>query len=608
MRRTEYIVDLVQDIRFGFRALRRAPAFTASAVITLALGIGANSAIFSVMNAVVLRPLPYTRPDRLVSIGTGSAGEYTALTERLHAFESVAAWAATTHPVDNGTTVARLDGAMVTVNLFPMLGVAPARGRGFAPDDATPGGENVVIVSDALARRLGPADAVGRFITIEGVRCRIIGAMPAGFGYPAARVEYWQPYRFDPANVGYTWAVTDKQLMARMKDGATLESATRDLAVTWPTIRKLNPLWDPGARYGTGVSAAPLEDRVLGAARAYIWMLFGVVVLVLVIASVNVANLLLARATARTREFAVRAALGGTRGRLVRLLLTESAILSGAAAVLGTGVAWAALRWLVASLPGEVPRVNDIGFDGPVLAYTAVVSLATGLALGMVPAWRATAPFTAGRGAGGFGRGLTRGASHARISSALVCAEVALAVMLVSASVLLLRSYNRLASVAPGFDPEHVVAARITVPELQYRTEVHVAQFYQAVLDQTAALPGVRSAAAVDKLPMAQPVWGFAVRVQGKYEDATHELPEIAHLQSVTPDYFTVMGVPVLRGRGFGAADREGAPPVAIVSEGVAKRFWPAESPIGKRIGYPFPSEWLTIVGVVPDTKQDSLS
>ncbi len=606
--RTGHLTDFLQDVRFGFRSLRRAPAFTVAAVVTLALGIGANSAIFSVTNAVVLRPLPYSRPDRLVSIGAGSAGEYTALVQRLHAFETIAAWVATTHPVDDGTTVARLDGAAVTVNLLPMLGVAPARGRGFAQDDATPGGENVVIVSDALARQLGSANAIDRFITIEGVRCRVIGVMPPSFRYPAARVAYWQPYRFDPANVGYTWAVTDKQLVARLKDGVTLASATRDLAATWPTIRKLNPLWDPGARYGTGVSARPLQDRVLGATRGYIWMLFGVVVLVLIIASVNVANLLLARATARAREFAVRAALGGNRSRLVRQLLTESAILSGAAAILGAGVAWASLRWLVASLPGEVPRVSDIGLDGYGLAYTAAVSLATGIALGVVPAWRATAPFTAGRGAGGFGRGLTRGTSHARIASVLVCAEVALAVMLVSASALLLRSFNGLASVAPGFDPEHVVAARITVPESQYRTAERVAQFYQAVLEQTAAVPGVKSAAAVDKLPMAQPVWGFAVRVQGQFEDGTRELPEIAHLQSVTPDYFTVMGVPVLNGRTFTTTDREGAPFVAIVSESVARRFWPGESPIGKRIGYPFPSEWLTIVGVVPDTKQDSLS
>ncbi len=600
--------DLLQDIRFGFRSLRRAPAFTAAAVITLALGIGANSAIFSVMNAVVLRPLPYTRPDRLVSIGNASAGEYVALVPRFHSFEAVAAWAGTTHPVDDGENVVRIDGAAVTVNLFPMLGVAPARGRGFTADDATPGGENVVIISDMLARRLGASGAIDRFITIEGVRCRIIGVMAPGFVYPTARVEYWQPYRFDLANPGYTWAVTDKQLVARLRDGATRESATRDLAATWPTIRKLNPLWDPGARYGTGVSVTPLQDRVLGAARGYIWMLFGVVALVLVIAAVNVANLQLARATARTREFAVRAALGGNRSRLVRQLLTESAILSSVAAVLGVAVAWGALRWLVASLPGEVPRVNDIGFDGSALAYTAAVSLATGLVLGIVPAWRATAPLVAGRGAGGFGRGLTRGASHARVASALVSAEVALAVVLVSASVLLLRSFSGLASVAPGFNPEHVVVARVTVPESQKTTARHVEQFYESVIEQVAAVPGVKSAAAVDKLPMTQPVWGFALRVQGQYEDATHVLPDIAHLQSVTPDYFTVMGVPLISGRAFGPADRGDAPPVAIISKSVANRFWPAESPIGKRIGYPFPSEWMTVVGVVPDTKQDSLS
>ncbi|MFI5232978.1 MAG: ADOP family duplicated permease [Gemmatimonadales bacterium] len=607
MRRTDYVRDLIQDIRFGLRALRRAPAFTAAAVATLALGIGANSAIFSVMNAVVLRPLPYARPDRLVSIGNGSAGEYQALVRRLHAFESIAAWVATTHPVDDGATVTRLDGAAVTVNLLPMLGVAPARGRGFARADAAAGAEHVVLVSDAFARRLGGQNVIDRFLTIEGVRCRIIGVMPADFRYPTARVDYWQPYRFDAANVGYTWAYSDKQLVARLRDGVTTDAATRDLAAVWPTIRKLNPIWDPGVRYGIGVSTRPLQDRVLGAARGYIWMLFGVVVLVLVIASVNVANLLLARATARSREFAVRAALGGSRGRLVRQLLTESAILSMLAAVLGAAVGWGALRWLVASLPGDVPRIRDIGFDGSVVAYTAVVSLVTGLAFGLVPAWRATAPFRSGGGAGGFGRGLTRGASHARVASALICTEVALAVVLVSASALLLRSFSDLANVKPGFDPAHVVAARITVPETEHRAE-RTDQLYDAVLDQVAAVRGVKRVAAVDQLPMAQSVWGFAVRVAGLYEDATHELPEINHLQSITPEYFDVMGIPLLRGRAFTVADREGVPAVAVISESVAQRFWPGQDPLGKRIGYPYPSEWLTVVGVVPDTKQDSLS
>jgi predicted permease len=608
MRRTEYLTDLIQDIRFGLRALRRAPAFTAAAVATLALGIGANSAIFSVMNAVVLRPLPYTQPDRLVSIGGGSEGEYTALGQRLHAFASIAAWVGATHPVGDGQTVMRLDGAAVTVNLLPMLGVAPARGRGFGPADAKPRAENVVIVSDAFARRLGSTNVIDRFLTIESVSSRIIGIMPADFRYPTARVDYWQPYRFDPANVGAAWAVTDKQFVARIRDGVTVDAATRDLAAVWPTIRKLNPLWDPGTRYGTGVSAKPLQDRVLGAARGYIWMLFGVVVLVLVIASVNVANLLLARATARSREFAVRAALGGSRGRLVRQLLTESAILSTLAAVLGAAVGWAALRWLVSALPGEVPRIRDIGFDGSALAYTGAVSLAMGLAFGIVPAWRATAPFRTGGGAAGFGRSSTRGASHARVASALVCAEVALAVMLVSASALLLLSFNGLASVKPGFDPSHVVAARITVPETENRSAEHVGQMYDAALGQVAGIPGVRNVAAVDKLPMAQPVWGFAVRVQGSYEDGTHELPMINHLQSITPSYFDVMGIPMLQGRAFGVEDREGAPGVAIISESVAKRFWPGQDPVGRRIGYPYPSEWLTVVGVVPDTKQDSLS
>ena len=399
----------------------------------------------------------------------------------------------------------------------------------------------------------------------------------------------------------------DKQFLARVKHGVPLQTASSDVAAAWPTMRKLNPLWDPGEKYGKSTKVTPLQDRVLGAARGYIWMLFGAVVLVLIIASVNVANLLLARATARAREFSVRAALGGHRGRLVRQLLTESALLSAFAAVVGAGVGWAALRWLVSSLPAEVPRIHEIGFNGAVIAYTAVVSLVTGIVLGIVPALRATSPLKANHSAG-FGRGLTTSVSHTRVASFLVGGEVALAVLLVAASALLLRSFSALTSVEPGFDPEHVVAARITVPETQYRDAARLAQLYEGVMERTAALPGVQHVAAVDRLPMADPVWGVAIRVEGQYEDGRHELPEIQHFQSITPEYFDAMGVRVVQGRAFEPADREGALPVAIISEGVAKKFWPGQNPIGKRIGYPFPSPWMTVVGVVPDTKQDSLS
>lgn len=606
-RRTEYVTDLVQDLRFGARSLRRSPAFTLAAVATLALGIGANSAVFSVMHAVVLRPLPYTQPDRLVSIGSGSAGEYLALSERLHGFESVAAWVATTHPVGDGRTVDRLDGAAVTVNLLPMLGVAPPHGRGFTDADAQQGAEHVVLVSEPFAQRLGGGqDVLGRLLTIEGIACRVVGVMPPDFHYPQARVDYWQPYRFDPGNVGYTWAVQDKQFIARLGAGVTMEGAARDVAAVWPALRRLNPLWDPGADYGHSTSVHSLQDRVVGAARGYIWMLFGAVVLVLLIASVNVANLLLTRATVRAREFAMRAALGGGRGRLVRQLLTESVLLAALGAAAGAAVGLVALRWLVAALPPGLPRTEGIGFNATVAAYTALVSLVTGVAFGIVPALRATASF--GHGIGGMGRGLTPTASHARVASALVGGEVALAVLLVAASALLLRSFSALTSVAPGFDATHVVAARITVPEAQYRDAGRVARLYDAVLEKARALPGVQEVAAVDKLPMAQPVWGVAVRVEGQYEDARHGLPSITHMQSITPDYFATMGIPLQGGRTFDAGDREGAPLVTIVSEGVAKRFWPAGDAIGKRLGYPFPSPWLTIVGIVPDTKQDSLA
>ena len=608
--RAELVADLLQDLRFGLRALRRSPAFALAAIVTLALGIGANTAIFSIVDAVVLRPLPYTEPERLVMIGAGSTGEYLALRERLRIVRDLAAWRPVTQPVELGGEAVRLRGAAITPGLLPLLGVAPAVGRGFTSADAEFGRSGVALISHGLWQRAfgGAADVLGRTVSIDGAPFTIVGVMPVTFHYPSDDVEYWQPFVVDPHNLGVMWGIGGRQMIGRLAPGATLSEARAEVRGVWPSLRHANPLWDPGPHYGEGATATPLQAQLVGSARGLLWMLFGATLLVLLIACVNVANLLLARAVMRERELAVRTALGGGRARLVRQLVTESFVLAFAGAALGVMLGWAAVRAMVAALPAGMPRAAEIGMEPRVLAFALALSFGTALLFGLIPALRVTNAARSGAGLGGAGQRATAGGSHHRLAGALVVGEVALAVTLVTASLLLLRSFDAMRAIAPGFDPSHVVAARISVPGARTAADApRVLAFYDRVLDRMRALPGVRDAALLDQLPLAEPVWGFAARVQGQFEDFTHALPVVEHLQIVTPGYFAAMRIPVVRGRGFDERDRTGAPPVAMVSESLARRFWPNGDAIGQHVGFPYASPWIEIVGIVPDTKEDSL-
>ena len=606
--RKEYFTQFVQDLRFGARALRRAPGFALATTVTLALCIGANAAIFSVVHAIVLQPLPYSHPEELMSLGSGAAGEFLALKARLRSFSQFAAWVEQTHPIDDGQDALRVEGAAITPNLLSALGVSPVLGRGFTADEASPGKNGALLISSALwqSHFAGARDVVGKKLLVEGVPFTIIGVMPSDFHFPNATTQYWQPLAFNPASVGVTWGVWDKKMIGRRAPGVTVAQAQREVRDVWPTLRSLNPIWDPGPDYRRDATASPLQNDVVGPTGRLLWILFGCVLLVLLVGCVNVANLLLARATARERELSVRAALGGGRGRLIRQLITESLLLSMLGATLGVVFSVAGVRWFVAMMPPGIPRADEISVDGAVLTFTAIVAVVTGVLFGIVPALRATQRVRAGSSVD-LGRRASQGAQHHRISSALVAAELALAVLLVVAATLLVRSFAALRGVNLGFDTSHVIAARLTPPNSSYNDSTRVSMFYNAVVERLAAMHGVSSVAIVDKLPMAQAVWGVALRVEGQFEDNKHLLPTIGHLQQVTPQYFPTMRIPLLRGREFTAADRAGQLPVAIVSQSVAQRFWPNADPIGRRIGLPWDSPLLTIVGVVPDTKQDSL-
>lgn len=609
--RRELFADLAQDVAFGWRSLRRAPGFAIAAILTLALGIGANTAIFSVVDALLLRPLPYQRPEELVSLWVGSGGEFLALRERLRSFSELAAFRPQQYALDNGGEVTRLNGASVTPNLFRTLGVSPMLGTAFTEEQGAAGSSFVVVLSYRLWQREfgGAPDVIGKRVLFEAAPFTVIGVMPPDFRYPSHTTQYWVPLAFNPQNLGAHWAVQNIAFIGRAKRGVALAAAIGEVRATWPTMRRLNPLWDPGDTYGRNVPAAPLQERMIGAPKSLLWLLLGCVSLVLLIACVNVANLLLARATARERELAIRAAVGGGRARLIRQLITESILLSFVGATLGVGVAVGTVRWLVSVMPPGIPRMEEIAVNGTVLLVTGGVAVVTGLLFGIVPALRATAASSAAAGSMIGSRRATQGARHHRIAAILVGAEVALAVTLVIGAQLLVRSFAELRSVDTGYDSSHLIAARISPPGASYTNDDpgRVNAFYTALLSRLAVTPGVQHAAAVDKMPIASPVWGIAPRVEGLYEDGRKPLPDIGHFQAISEDYFAAMSIPIVEGRGFAATDVAEANPVAVVSQSTAKKYWPTGSAIGKRIGYPWPSPWITIVGVVPDVRQDSL-
>jgi len=609
-RQIDWLADLRQDARFAVRSLRRAPGFAATAVVTMAVAIAANATIFSFVDALLISPLPYSRPQTLVTIDAnivGSIGELLALQQRSAGFSDVAMIRPRSITYGDDREAARLEGFSITPNLIPLLGVAPEVGRAFGAEASRPGAGHVILLSHALwvDRYGGDARVVGRYVLVDGVQSLVAGVMPSSFAFPSTNARFWTPLTIDESKAGQTWAVGNSLLIARLAPGVAPERARATLATILPSFRRLNPLWDPGNDYGTRVAAPSLQQSLVGSERPALLLLFACVGVVLLVACVNLANLMLARVTAREREFTVRSALGGGRWRLVRQLLTESVIVASIGATLGLLLAIAGARWMIASLPPNMPRTADIRFGGGVFAFTAILAITTGIAFGLLPALRAAGD-SAGRGTDA--AHLTRTeATHNRLASGLVAGEVALAVLLAITAGLLTRSFQHLTDLSPGFRPERVMTARVSPPAASYADRARTSALYSTLTERLAATPGVTSVGLVDRLPIAEPVYGMGMRVQGQFEDATHELPTASHMQTVTPGYFGTLGIPIVGGRTFTDADREDAAPVAIVSRALARRFWPNDDAVGKRIGYPFASPWITIVGVVPDVRLDSL-
>jgi predicted permease len=603
----------LRDLRHGARLFRQRPGFTAVVVLTLALGIGANAILFSLVNSVLLNPLPYADPGRLVFVAQHREGEtyngasyddYKDFRDRARSFAQLAAvspqW---TFTLTNVSEPQRLRGLYASANLFPALGVSPARGRAYTPEEDRAGAGRVVVISHELWQRQfgGDASVLGKSLALDGEPHTIVGVMPAGFRF-FAESDLWVPLAQNPV-VNRGRGVRLLSIFGRLGDGVAREQAEAEI------VSVAAQLEGEYAATNKGFSArvVPLHEHVTGGARPALLVLLGAVGLVLLIACANVANLTLARAASRRREFAVRAALGAGRLALTRQVLTESLLLGAAGGATGLLLAVWGVDLLLAVGPENIPRRAEIGIDSRVVLFTLAVSLLTGALFGLAPALRASRAQ--------LGEALKSGARAgdgpraARLRSSLVVAEVALSIMLVAGAGLLVRSFVRLLEVDPGFRPDNLVSLAVILPQSSYPQPEQRAQFYRRLEERLKALPGVESVGAVTRLPLG-PAGNITstLAVEGR-PAAEGARPEV-DFRRASPDYFRTMGVPLVAGRFFAEEDADESRPTAIVNEAFARKYWPGESALGKRVRLGPNSDaapWITVVGVVGNVRHTGL-
>ena len=603
--------SLIQDIRYAARTLRRKPGFTAVAVIALALGIGANTAVFTVLNGVLLRPLPFPEPERLFLVSFASQhgpfrnepslvdGDYLQFRRENRSFEHVAAFGANSVSLTGAGDPVRVPGANVTADFFATLRVQPVIGRSFLADEDQPGRDHVALLGDKLWRNRfgGDPRTLGRTIKLDGENFTVIGVMPSGFKFPY-EAEIWTPLsvHIDSHNAFM------RPVVGRLKPTASPQQAQAELETL---VRRffLAPGEDRGDRLAQIV---PLKELLVRDIRGSLWIFAGAVGFVLLIACVNVANLLLARAAGRVQEMALRTALGAGRWRLVRQLLVESMLVSMAGGAAGILLAlWGVPALLALAPEGKIPRLDQIHIDGWVLAFALLVSVATGIAFGLAPALQATRRELR--------ESLSQSARtftgrHEGLRSILVVAEVALALVLLTGAGLMLKSFLRLRAVNPGFRAENVFTMTVELPDGVYHTASQIQDFHTRTLARLSGLPGVVSAGAVNWSPLG------GLLTKGDFQlEGGRTLPKnyMTDKLCVSPAYFRAMGIRLLRGRVFNERDSASALGVVLVSQSVARSLWPGEDPIGKRISeedHPKPGDWLTIVGVVDDIRQMNLA
>jgi len=611
------IEAIFTDIRYGLRGLAKRPAFTAIALLTLALGIGVNSAIFSAVDSILLRPLPLKDPDRLVSVweqtprdgirqNQAAPANFFDLQTQNQVFEQIGAYGPDDVNLTGDGEPERLDGQVVTANVFSILGVAPALGRTFSTNEDQSGQEHVVVLSDALWQRRFNRDPsiVNRAITLNGESFIVIGVMPRGFFFPEREIELWTPWAMEPdqkAGRGDHYLT----LVARLKQGTTLERANADLA---SIAQRLSAEY-PRTNEGLGFVAHSLHQDYVGDLRLPILILFAAVGLVLLIACANVANLLLAQATTRRKEIAIRIALGARRWTIVRQLLIESLLLAAGGGLLGVLGAFWGVEALAKLLPESLSKLQNVSIDARVFLFTLGVSVLTAVVFGGIPALLAsrTKP---GATLSDVARDMAGGTSGRHVRRVLVVSEVALAVVLLVSAGLLIRSFQLLRQVDTGFTTENALTMRMVLPFPKYQKAEARRAFYDEVLRKIHEVPGVESAGMITFLPLSFHGMNFNFSVEGQPATSDSKLP-FALFRVVSPDYFRAMGIPLRRGRFFDARDSADSQPAVLVNRRLAEQYWPGEDAIGKRLkvgALDSPNAWLTVVGVVGDVRQTGLN
>jgi putative ABC transport system permease protein len=604
------------DIREAFRSLRAAPGFTAVVTLTLALAVGVNATLFSVLYGVLLRPLDYDDPDRLVAMFESRLPDQpeaeVALATWLDwrtsnaSFEELGAWRYRGFTLTGDSDPERIATVEVTPSVFTVLGVAPALGRTFRLEEERRGHERLAILSHgAWTRRFGQSpDAIGRSLRLDDQSYEIVGVMPATFQFPAGdnAVELWTPVTFDLSALA-TRPHRMYGVVGRLGDGRTLEQARVDLAAVAARVAAENP----ATNAGWGARLVPLHDQTVGNVRGTIWILFSAVVLVLGIACANVANLVLARSARTAHDFAVRAAFGAGRWRLVRRSLVETILLAATGALAGIGLAWLGVRALRGLVPSNIPRAESIGLDAMVLGFAALIAGLAAVLFGLVPAFRAMRPNVLDV-LQDSSRGQVGGRAGRRLADIMVVTEVALALVLVIGAGLLIRSFVGLSTVDPGFRTTGIVATDIVLPQNRYAGGPPKVQFFVTLLDRVRDMPGITSAGAVSVLPMSPLGNDFSLdfTIAGLESRSPTERPRAAY-RGVLPGYFETMGIAIRHGRAFDGFDgRETGPRVAVVNETLARRYFNDVDPIDKRVRLPMAGD-LQIVGVAADTRQGGL-
>ena len=624
------MTDLIQDLRYGARMLLKKPAFTLIAIITLALGIGANSAIFSVVNAVLLRPLPFPQPERLTMVNTTnlargfanfgtSMPDFRAWRERARSFEKIAAFNSTNFNISGSTEPERVTGAQASADLFGVLGVAPTLGRVFTSEEETFGKHHVVIVSDGLwQRRFGDqASLTDQTMTLNGEQYAIVGVMPRAFQFPDPTVVLWTPLAVADGAENNTRGNYWLAVVGRLKSGIAASQAQSELDGIFRQLETEDTLFG-----GFGTRVISLHESTVGAVQTALFVLLAAVALVLLIACANVANLLLARAAARQREIAIRTAMGAGRGRLIRQLLTESLLLGLVGGVLGLLLAVWGVDALVGLAP-NVPRLAEIGIDRAVLGFTFALAILTSVIFGLVPALQSSKA-DLNETLKESGRSATGGVRRRRLGSALVVAEVALSFVLLVGAGLMINSLVRLQRVNPGFRTDRILSMQIALPSTKYTQERPelTAAFFQQLVERVKTLPGVEAAGVTSALPLTNSGWGKLFTLEDRTPPKSlDEVPNVQYRQ-VSPDYLSTLAIPIIKGRAFSEYDTRDALPVAVINEALARQYFENADPIGKRLflGPPeelvppgilppgFKFQHFTIVGVIGDVRHNGLN